>query len=45
MNVIPLPAAAFPIGSKAGASASFVVAVLIGLSLYMANANKRPSQH
>lgn len=44
MNNIPLPAAAFPIGGKAGAAASFVVAVLIGLSLYMANSNKHPSQ-
>lgn len=42
MNV-PLPAAAFPIGGKAGAAATFVVAVLIGLSLYMATAN-RPKQ-
>lgn len=37
---IPLPAAAFPVGIKAGATASFVVAVLIGLSLYMAQSNK-----
>jgi len=37
---IPLPASAFPIGNKAGAAASFVVAVLIGLSLYMAQTNK-----
>lgn len=40
MNV-PLPAAAFPVGTKAGAAATFVVAVLIGLSLYMAQAKKQ----
>lgn len=40
---IPLPAAAFPIGGKAGTSATFVVAVLVGLSLYMATANKNQS--
>lgn len=40
---IPLPAAAFPVGTKAGATATFVVAVLIGLSIYMAQASKEPS--
>lgn len=39
MNV-QLPSAAFPIGNKAGAAATFVVAVLIGLSIYMAQAHK-----
>ena len=37
---IPLPPAAFPVGMKAGASAGFVTAVLIGLALYMAAKNK-----
>lgn len=40
MNV-PLPAAAFPVGTKAGATVAFVVAVLIGLSIYMAQAKKQ----
>lgn len=42
MNV-PLPTAAFPIGGKAGAAATFVTAVLIGLALYMAAKNKQPT--
>lgn len=40
---LPLPAAAFPIGGKASAAATFVTAVLIGLALYMAAKNKRPA--
>lgn len=32
----PLPISAFPIGGKAGGAGVFVVAVLVGLSLYMA---------
>jgi hypothetical protein len=40
---IPLPPAAFPIGNKATATATFVVAILIGLALYMAAKNK-PAQ-
>ncbi len=40
---IPLPPAAFPIGNKATATASFVVAVLVGLSIYLAAKNK-PTQ-
>lgn len=39
MNV-PLPAAAFPIASKGGAAATFVVAVVIGLAIYMAQSRK-----
>lgn len=37
---IPLPPAAFPIGSKATASATFVVAILVGLALFLAAKNK-----
>jgi len=37
---IPLPAAAFPIGNKGTAAATFVVAVLVGLSMYLAARNK-----
>lgn len=37
---IPLPPAAFPIGNKATAAATFVVAVLVGLSLYLAAQGK-----
>lgn len=37
---IPLPPAAFPIGNKATAAATFVVAVLVGLSLYLAAKGK-----
>lgn len=37
---IPLPAAAFPIGNKGTAAATFVVAVLVGLSIYMASKSK-----
>ena len=37
---IPLPTAAFPIGNKAGATATFVVAVLIGLSVYLGMKNR-----
>lgn len=39
MNV-PLPAVAFPIGGKAGATATFVTAMLIGLAFYLAARNK-----
>jgi hypothetical protein len=39
MSNIPLPSAAFAIGGKAGAAASFVAAVLIGLVLFMATRN------
>lgn len=38
---IPLPTAAFPIGHKGGAAAVFVVAVLVGLAIYMAQTNKQ----
>ena len=31
----PLPATAFPVGGKAGGAGVFVVAVLVGLALYM----------
>lgn len=44
MNNIPLPAAAFPFGSKGGGAATFVVAVLIGLGIYMAQQAKKPQQ-
>lgn len=40
MNM-PLPVAAFPVGGKAGAAATFVTAVLIGLALYLAAKNKQ----
>ncbi len=43
MNV-PLPAAAFPIGNKAAGTATFVVAVLVGLSLFLAAKNKPAQQ-
>jgi len=38
---IPLPAAAFPIGFKAGPAAGFATAVLIGLTLYLVAKNKQ----
>ena len=38
---IPLPVAAFPIGNKGGAVAVFVVAVLVGLAIYMAQTNQQ----
>lgn len=37
---IPLPPSAFPIGNKATAAATFVVAVLVGLSLYLSVQSK-----
>lgn len=37
MNALPI--AAFPIGAKATGSSTFVVAVLVGLALYMASRN------
>lgn len=37
MANIPLPPSAFPIGNKAGATATLVVAVLVGLALFMAS--------
>jgi hypothetical protein len=39
MNV-PLPVAAFPIGGKGGIAVTFVVAVVIGLAIYMAQSQK-----
>ena len=42
MNALPI--AAFPIGAKATSSSTFVVAVLIGLALYMAANNTHPSK-
>ena len=38
---IPLPTAAFPIGHKGGAATAFVVAVLVGLAIYMAQTNQQ----
>lgn len=34
-----LPLAAFPVGAKATGSSTFVVAVLVGLTLYLASRN------
>lgn len=34
-----LPLAAFPIGAKASGSSTFVVAVLVGLALYLSSRN------
>lgn len=34
-----LPIAAFPVGAKATGSSTFVVAVLVGLALYLASRN------
>lgn len=39
----PLPIAAFPVATKLAGSSSFVVAILVGLALYMAANNSRPS--
>jgi len=42
MNALPI--AAFPIGAKATGSSTFVVAVLVGLALFMAANNAQPSK-
>lgn len=42
MNTLPITA--FPIGAKATGSSTFVVAVLVGLALYMASRNAPPSK-
>lgn len=38
----PLPSDLFPIGGSAPKSATFVVAVLIGLALFLAARNQQP---
>lgn len=38
-----LPVAAFPIATKLAGSSTFVVAILVGLALYMAANNSQPS--
>lgn len=40
----PLPIAAFPVAAKLAGSSTFVVAVLVGLALYMAANNTQPSK-
>lgn len=42
MNALPI--AAFPIGAKATGSSTFVVAVLVGLALYIASHNAPQSK-
>lgn len=39
-----LPIAAFPVGTKATNSSTFVVAVLVGLTLYIASQNPAASK-